>query len=128
MHRRITRLVKINNTDITANIVADSYDINLDTSDYESWEDADHKEHRDYITKIKGSFDLKFTTGDQYSAFVNLIKAAHNNERVLPLSVYCVNINEQRSLSAFYKFEPKLTKSLPGGKQIGKFKFEIKEQ
>ena len=102
--------------------------MNLDTSNYESWVDADHKEHREYIEKIKGSFDLKFSSEADYSSFLNLINSAQDHEKIIPVHVYVVNRDIYKSIRAFYKFNPKVEKNLASGKRIDKFKFEIEEQ
>lgn len=89
--------------------------------------DADKVRHRDYFGKVKGKFDLKFLNPEEYEGFVDIVHYGARNE-MLELSVYCVNTNEQKEITAFYNYKPTLTKNLPGGKKIGRFSFEFEEQ
>lgn len=118
-------LVKIGNTDITQNVIAESYEVN-DERPFEEWKDADKKRHRDYERHIVGKFDLKFTTESDYNSFLNLMK---NNTRddIISMTLYVVNSGKEETINAFFDFKPVVMKN-NHNKRIAKFTFNIEEQ
>ena len=120
-------LVRIGTTDITKHIIAESYDVNEEDV-YNEWTDANKVKHRDAIRqKIVGTFTLKFNTDKEYAYFVNLIKTSRTAARLLPMTVYVVNADENREVKMIYSFKPKVARSLTGGKTYQSFDFEVEQ-
>ena len=120
-------LVKIGTTDITKHIIAESYDVNEEDV-YNEWTDANKVKHRDVTRqKIVGTFTLKFNTDKEYAYFVNLIKTSRTAARLLPMTVYVVNADENREVKMIYSFKPKVARSLTGGKTYQSFDFEVEQ-
>ena len=120
-------LVRIGTTDITKHIIAESYDVNEEDV-YNEWTDANKVKHRDTIRqKIVGTFTLKFNTDKEYAYFVNLIKTSRTAARLLPMTVYVVNADENREVKMIYSFKPKVARSLTGGKTYRSFDFEVEQ-
>lgn len=119
-------LVKIENTDISQNIIAGSYDVN----EYEVskvWTDGNGRKHKDFIRKkIQGSFTLKYNTQEEYKKF--LLRCRNSKEDgLLPLTVHVNNTGEEKEIMAFCDFYPVMRKNR-AEKLYDSFEFELEEQ
>jgi len=120
-------LVKIGITDITKHILSESYDVNAEDI-FKEWTDANKVTHRNIIRqKISGSFELKFNTQEEYSAFCELIRKSRTAQYLLPMTLYVINEDKEKEVNVFYKYEPKLIKNRVTGKVYKKFKFEVEQ-
>lgn len=121
-------LVKINNTDITSNIIAESYDVNRNNIFANEWTDANGTLHKDLLrTQISGKFTLKFLTAGAYETFVTLYKTNDVGSGLMNISVYVNNICEQKAITAYCSFKPIMRKSLTNN-FYKEFSFEILEK
>lgn len=121
-------LASINGTDITQYILSDSYNINQ-KNEYNEWTDANRVNHRDIIrTRISGEFELQFKIGDEtpYNNFVTLLKD-NTASGVLPITVFVNNINESKTINAFYEYLPVLVKNVRSNKTYKSFKLSLEE-
>ena len=103
-----THLV-VNDTDLTAYIVAGSY--NIDSADqYESWKDGNFKEHRIIVTnKVSGSFEIACSnrTGSITLAdFLETWNGAVDNG-VVTLGLYIPTRDKFEALEAYYDIKVK---------------------
>lgn len=72
-------LFKIGNNDYTSHIVNASYKVNSEEIN-ETYDDCNEITHYIYLrSKVKGSFDMAFSTQAEYSAFVTAFLAAKNS-------------------------------------------------
>ena len=102
-----TVLLKIGNTNVSDNIVADSYSV-YNQPVYKVYEDANGVTHKRFIRdKIEGSFEMFFRTMRGYTDFVDLI---NTNTSSSDFSVLCTVYDTKRSdvytINAFIEFEP----------------------
>ena len=102
-----TVLLKIGTTDVSANIVADSYSV-YNQPVYKLYEDANGVTHKRFIrNKISGSFEMFFRTLTAYNNFVTLIT---NATSATNFSVSCTVYDTKRSaaytIDAFIDFKP----------------------
>lgn len=102
-----TVLLKIGNTNVSDNIVADSYSV-YNQPVYKVYEDANGVTHKRFIRdKIEGSFEMFFRTMRGYTDFVALLDT---NTSPSDFSVLCTIYDTKRSnvytINAFIEFEP----------------------
>lgn len=105
-----TVLLKIGNTNVSDNIVADSYSV-YNQPVYKAYEDANGVTHKRFIRdKIEGSFEMFFRTMRGYTDFMDLI---NTNTSSSDFSVLCTVYDTKRSdvytINAFIEFEPTIT-------------------
>ena len=104
-------LLKIGSTDVTANILIDSYAV-YNQPVYKNYEDANGITHKRYIrNKIKGTFEMFFKTLSEYSDFVTLITSNTDNTNY---SVACTVFDTFRmdlyTINAFIEFKPTISR------------------
>lgn len=120
-------LAQIGTTDITKYILSGTYEVNEENI-LKEWTDANQVVHRNIIRqKIKGSFQLKFHTEEEYSAFCELVRENRTSEYLLPMTLYIVNADEEKEVNVFYQYDAKLMKNRPKGKTYEKIKFEVEQ-
>jgi len=101
-------LVKIGEVDISEYIISDSYSVN-EQDVTNSWVDANRVTHQDVVRqRISGDFKLKFNKESDYADFCQLIKEKRTSDHRLPMTLYVVNLNEEKEITAFYSFLPAL--------------------
>ena len=121
-------LVKIGTTDISENILTDSYDVNQN-SIYKEWEDGNGIIHRDRIRdQIVGSFNMKFKTEEAYNTFIGTVKAVTTNPRLIPCTVYVNNIAEIKTGYFYYTLSVSMHKNISTGKIFKRVTMKIKER
>lgn len=124
-----TVLLKINTTDVSNNIIKDSYAVNRE-SVYKEYEDANGAIHRRHIRyKIKGKFKMYFPTLTTYSTFKTLIdtnKSATNY--TVPCTVYDNLSGTAYTINAFIDYKPTLARNGGVTEHLDKFDVTIEEQ
>lgn len=103
-----THLV-VNDMDLTAHIVSESYDIGSEDQ-YESWKDGNYREHRIIVTsKVTGSFDLACSNRPgsiTLAQFLELWEGAVVNG-VVTLGLYIPNRDKFEAIEAYYEIKTK---------------------
>ena len=102
-----TVLLKIGSTDVSANIVADSYSV-YNQPVYKVYEDANGVTHKRFIrNKIAGSFEMFFRSMQNYTDFMDLIdtNTSSSNFSVL-CTVYDTKRDDVYTINAFIEFAP----------------------
>lgn len=118
----------IANTDISKNIIKDSYEINTEPV-FESWTDGNFREHRIYIRdRVKGSFDVIFFDEDNgtYQDFLDLLDSATTN-RVLTLGLFVVNESKFEVFEVYYSIEQSQHAETIDGRMVNKMTINIEE-
>ncbi len=108
----ISFLLKINTTDITGNIVQNSYTVN-NLPVYKTYEDANGATHRRHIRdRLQGKFQMVFADLDDYEAFKTLLdaNASPTNFSVL-VTAYDNLSGEYCTVNAFIDYEPTIMQS-----------------
>jgi hypothetical protein len=121
-------LVNIDGNDITKYILAESYDVNSKPV-FTSWQDGNYTMHREiHRYKTIGVFSLKFPSdgGTAYEAFIKLLKENSDNDLLL-ITVFVNNINEYKTMPAYYEMYPVMKKDY-NGKSYMKIDFRFEEQ
>lgn len=119
-------LVSISDLNIT-NYILSGYNVN-ETNYFKQKRDGLGRKHRDLIRKeISGTFELKISTPDAYSDFIEKLKSATLSDGRIPMSVYVNNINQVKTRYFFYSYNVKLDKDINTGKHFRKFTFSIEE-
>lgn len=102
-----TVLLKIGNTDVSANIVADSYSV-YNQPVYKVYEDANGVTHKRFIrNKIAGSFEMFFRSMQNYTDFMDLVdtNTSSSNFSVL-CTVYDTKRADVYTINAFIELAP----------------------
>ena len=105
-----TTLFKIGNTDVSNNIVVDTYSV-YNQPIYKEYEDANGITHKRFIRdKIRGSFDMFFKELEDYEDFIKLIddNTSSTNYSVL-VTAYDTKRMDVYTINAFIEFEPTIT-------------------
>lgn len=93
--------------DLTNYIVVPSYQVNLQDV-YDEWDDNNKVHHRDLTAlKIKGSFQVKFETLEEFQTFMIVMKDYKKSNRSYDCSVFCTNtLNTYSTVEMFIDFDP----------------------
>ena len=122
-------LMKINTTDISDNIVRDTYAVSREPV-YKTYEDANGVAHRRLIRhKIKGKLQLFFPNLTDYATFKTLLE---NNRSATDYSVACTvydNISgSYYTVNAFIDYSPTLKRSASMVEYLDKIDVTIEER
>ena len=109
----ISFLLKVNTTDVTGNIVQNSYKVNR-LPVYKEYEDANGVTHRRYIRdKIKGKFKMVFSDVTDYETFKALVDANTSATNFsIPVTAYDNMTGNQYTVNAFLDYEPTIKQSV----------------
>ena len=109
----ISFLLKINTTDVTGNIVQNTYTVNK-LPVYKEYEDANGVTHRRYIRdKIRGKFKMVFSDVDDYEAFKALVDTNTSATNFsIPVTAYDNMTGNQYTVNAFLDYEPTIKQSV----------------
>lgn len=103
-------LFKIGNTDFTSCIVAPTYKVNQ-VPDYDEWIDANRRKHRNIVRHtIKGTFTMKFASGQQYQTFLNALNTARSNnsdgDEAFDAELFVMNLNRSFTKTVYLSWDP----------------------
>lgn len=121
-------LATIGATNITKNIVKDTYEVNTEPV-YESWQDGNFREHRIYVRdRIKGKFDVIFFDDDNgaYQDFLELLESATSN-RLTTLGLYVENTSTFEALQAYIHITANQHAECDDGRMVNKMTLNIEE-
>lgn len=99
-------MFKVGNLDFSNRVLSGSY--NVQNNDmFESWTDANGKEHRSsYRKRMGGSFDMLFKTIDEFKAFNNHLALNKNDDLTYPITALDNLTSEEVSFVGFINFSP----------------------
>lgn len=94
----------------------------------EEWKSATGKTHKDEIRRrVMGSFDLKITTEQDYSAFITHLQNNDQGAMLFDMTVTVNNTNSTKASSFFItELKPVLARN-NNGKKYEKFTLQIEE-
>ena len=103
----ISFLFKIGTTDVTGNVVQNTYKVN-NLPVYKEFEDANGETHRRFIRKkYKGTLQMVFKDLADYSAFRTLIDSAMSaTDFTVPATLYDNMTGQQNTVNIFIDYEP----------------------
>lgn len=103
----ISFLFKIGTTDVTGNVVQNTYKVN-NLPVYKEFEDANGETHRRFIRKkYKGTLQMVFKDLEDYSAFRTLIDSAMSaTDFTVPATLYDNMTGQQNTVNIFIDYEP----------------------
>ena len=108
----ISFLLKVNTTDVTGNIVQNSYTVNK-LPVYKTYEAANGATHRRHIRdKISGKFQMVFADLNDYDTFKALIDANVSATNFsVPVTAYDNLSGNHYTVNAFIDYEPTVMQS-----------------
>ena len=104
-----TSLFKINTTDVSDNIVQNSYQVNR-LPVYKTYEDANGASHRRFIrNKVSGKFQMFFKYMEDYEDFKELIDTNTSSVNFsVPCTLYDNLTGDAYTINAFIDYSPTL--------------------
>ena len=118
----------VNVTDITPYINYTSYAVDSEPV-YNEWVDANYSTHRDEVRrKIKGSFELAFTSDTDYNAFITLLNS-NKAANLLHISLYVSSdINALTDCYVYYSIKEKSRKQADSGYIVTILEMSVEER
>lgn len=125
----ISFLLKINTTDVTGNIVQNSYTVNK-LPVYKTYEDANGVTHRRHIRdKIQGKFQMGFADVAAYQTFKALLAANTSATNYsVPVTAYDNLTGNYYTVNAFLDYEPTVKQSVSLKEYIEVIDVKIEER
>lgn len=103
---RTDTVFTVNNVDFSDHIIAGTYSVG-DESIYTQWQDANGRNHRDeYRKQLKGSFDMFFSTVDEFEIFNNAYKAVRDTSGLTNVLIRNNSTNNLESKDVYLSFSP----------------------
>lgn len=97
-------MFKINTTDYSQRVVGSGYEVQSN-DEYETWTDANGKEHRSaYRTRISGKFSMLFKDMSEYTTFATLLAAQKRTDLTYPVTVYDNKTGTETTINAFLDY------------------------
>lgn len=121
-------MFKAGEVDYSNRVVAENYKISS-KPEYESWTDANGKEHRSkYRTRVGGTLEMKFLSISEYQTFIGVL-----NNLVSPSLTHSIQVWDNRkeqtvSIQAFIDFEPTRYKDPGNRDMVERIEITIREQ
>lgn len=122
-------LASIAGTDITKYIIKDTYDVNTEPV-YESWEDANFREHRVYVRdRVIGSFDVVFFGSNNvpYKNFLSLLAGATTN-KLLTITLFVVNESQSAEYEVYCTITGQQHAETTDGRIVNKMTLKLEER
>ena len=97
-------MFKINTTDYSHRVVGSGYEVQSN-DEYETWTDANGKEHRSaYRTRISGKFSMLFKDMAEFTTFATLLAAQKRTDLTYPVTVYDNKTGTETTINAFLDY------------------------
>lgn len=125
----ISFLLKINSTDVTANIVQNSYAVNY-LPVYKTYTDANGATHRRHIRdKLQGKLQMAFKDLNTYVTFKSLIDTNISATNFsVPITAYDNLSGTYKTVNAFIDYSPKLVQSAALREYLEVIEIKIEER
>ena len=124
-----TTLFKVNTTDYSANIIADSYQVKQGDV-YKTYEDANGNTHRRFIRKkVTGKFKMFFRTLTDFNSFISTIATYQSTTNFsVPVTVYDNYGGTALTINAFVDLNPTITLDGTMSEYMETFEVTIEER
>lgn len=125
----ISFLLKIDTTDVTGNIVQNTYNVNR-VQVYKDYQDANGVTHRRHIRdKIQGEFQMVFAGVTEYEAFKTLVDSVTSQANYsVPVTAYDNKSGMVYTINAFLDYEPTIKQTVGLREYIDVFNVKIEER
>lgn len=121
-------MFKIGLTDYSKNVVGENYSVQSN-DEYETWTDANGKEHRSaYRQRISGTFELYFTNEEEYLTFQSVLEANKRTDLTYPITIYDSRTGNEEDIFAFVNYNITLYRNPAFVDRVEQIKVTIKEQ
>ncbi len=125
----ISFLFKIGTTDLTGNVVQNTWNVN-NLPVYKEYKDANEETHRRFLrNKISGKFEMVFPDVAGYLSFKNLLENNRSaSNHTVACTVYDNMSGTQVTISAFIDYELSVMQTVGLHEYMDPFEVEIEEQ
>ncbi len=125
----ISFLFKISTTDLTGNVVQNTWDVN-NLPVYKTYKDANEETHRRFLrNKISGTFQMVFKDLTDYATFKGLIDSNRSASNfTVPCTVYDNMSGTQVSINAFIDYKLAVRQTVGLREYMEPFEVTIEEQ
>lgn len=121
-------MFKIGLTDYSNHVVGENYSVQSN-DEYETWTDANGKEHRSaYRQRISGTFELYFTDEAEYLTFQSVLEANKRTDLTYPITIYDSRTGNEEDVFAFVTYNITLYRNPAFVDRVEQIKVTIKEQ
>jgi hypothetical protein len=121
-------MFKIGLTDYSNHVVGENYSVQSN-DEYETWTDANGKEHRSaYRQRISGTFELYFTDEAEYLTFQSVLEANKRTDLTYPITIYDSRTGNEEDIFAFVTYNITLYRNPAFVDRVEQIKVTIKEQ
>lgn len=125
----ISFLFKIGTTDLTGNVVQNTWEVNQQPV-YKEYQDANQETHRRFLrNKISGTFQMVFADIDDYNSFKALVEDRRSaSNYTVPCTVYDNMTGTQVTINAFLDYKLTAMQTIGLHEYMEPFEVEIEEQ
>jgi len=121
-------MFKIGLTDYSNHVVGENYSVQSN-DEFETWTDANGKEHRSaYRQRISGTFELYFTDEAEYLTFQSVLEANKRTDLTYPITIYDSRTGNEEDIFAFVTYNITLYRNPAFVDRVEQIKVTIKEQ
>lgn len=121
-------MFKVGLTDYSRNVVGENYSVQSN-DEYETWTDANGKEHRSaYRQRISGTFELYFTNEAEYLSFQSVLEDNKRADLTYPITIYDSRTGNEEDIFAFINYNITLYRNPAFVDRVEQIKVTIKEQ
>ncbi len=121
-------MFKIGLTDYSNHVVGENYSVQSN-DEYETWTDANGKEHRSaYRQRISGTFELYFTDEAEYLTFQSVLETNKRADLTYPITIYDSRTGNEEDIFAFVNYNTTLYRNPAFVDRVEQIKVTIKEQ
>ena len=121
-------MFKVNNTDMSANVIAKDYAVR-NVPQYTAWTDANGREHRSvFRDQVSGTFSMYFPDISDFDDFCALLDANIANDTSYPCTVWVNNLNDNITSDFFIDFDASRYRDAKWVDMVGEIKISIKER
>ncbi len=121
-------MFKIGLTDYSNHVVGENYS-GQSNDEYETWTDANGKEHRSaYRQRISGTFELYFTDEAEYLTFQSVLETNKRADLTYPITIYDSRTGNEEDIFAFVNYNTTLYRNPAFVDRVEQIKVTIKEQ
>ena len=121
-------MFKIGLTDYSNHVVGENYSVQSN-DEFETWTDANGKEHRSaYRQRISGTFELYFTNEAEYLTFQSVLEANKRTDLTYPITIYDSRTGNEEDIFAFVTYNITLYRNPAFVDRVEQIKVTIKEQ
>lgn len=121
-------MLKIGLTDYSNHVVGENYSVQSN-DEFETWTDANGKEHRSaYRQRISGTFELYFTDEAEYLTFQSVLETNKRADLTYPITIYDSRTGNEEDIFAFVNYNTTLYRNPAFVDRVEQIKVTIKEQ